>query len=259
MAGIDRKVLLVTGAAGDIGAAIAEAFVDCGAAVLLSDVRAGALEDRALALAKRGPVACLPADLRDPAGVVAMARTALAWHGRIDYLVNNAAIQHDGDVLDCEPDAFDDAYAVNVRAPYLLCREIAPAMRRQGGGSIVNIASVHATAPGPRRLAYATTKTALLGLTRSLAVDLGRHQIRVNALSPGATSTSQLRDAWSRRQAEGAGDLFSHASRQHPLGRLAAPADIAGAAVYLSQASFVTGVELRVDGGFLAALRLMPG
>jgi NAD(P)-dependent dehydrogenase (short-subunit alcohol dehydrogenase family) len=130
-------------------------------------------------------------------------------------------------------------------------------MRAAGGGAIVNIASVHATAPGPQRLAYATTKTALLGMTRSLAVDLGPHNIRVNAVSPGATLTDQLRSGWSKHDAGGA-DVMAHAVRQHPLGRIAEVSDIAEAVVYLAEASFTSGIELRVDGGFLASLRLLP-
>ncbi len=168
-------------------------------------------------------------------------------------------MQPDGDIEDCAPEDFDRAHAINVRAPYLLSRAVVPSMRKAGGGAIINVASVHATTPGPRRLAYATSKTALLGMTRSMAVDLGRHNIRVNAISPSATMTTQLRAAWSARPAvPGAEDLFRHAGRQHPLGRLADAGEIANAAVFLAYSQFISGIELRVDGGLLSSLRLLP-
>jgi NAD(P)-dependent dehydrogenase (short-subunit alcohol dehydrogenase family) len=251
--------VLVTGAAGDIGHAIAAAFLKRGATVVASDSRQAALMERVAALTSLGKVFGIAAELSEPSAVAALAAETLRRAGRVDVLVNNAAFQPDGDVSDCDPESFDLTYQVNVRAPFLLSRALVPSMREAGGGAIVNLTSVHATAPGPRRLAYATSKTALLGMTRSMAVDLGRYNIRVNALSPGATLTTQLKDAWAQRQAEsGTVDVFRHARRLHPLGRLAEVDDVAGAAVYLAEAGFVSGVELRVDGGFLSSLRLLP-
>jgi NAD(P)-dependent dehydrogenase (short-subunit alcohol dehydrogenase family) len=254
----ESKVALVTGAAGDIGAEIARCFLARGAAVHVTDIDADGLERRSAHLEALGSVTTSAADLSKADEIDRLAAEALGRHGRVDILVNNAAIQAQGDLEECSPALFDLAYAVNVRAPYLLARAVVPSMRAAGGGAIVNVASVHATAPGPKRLAYATTKTALLGMTRALAVDLGRDNIRVNAVSPGATLTDQLRSGW-RAQAEAMGvDVMSHAVRQHPVGRIAAVSDIAEAVVYLAEAAFVHGIELRVDGGLLAALRLLP-
>lgn len=249
--------MLVTGAAGDIGAGIAQAFLTLGARVHITDVDAEKLEGRTRALAVLGAVTASICELAEPSQVAALADVALAALGRVDVLVNNAAVQAQGDLDSCSPELFDRAYAINVRAPYLLAKLLVPSMRAAGGGAIVNIASVHATAPGPKRLAYATSKTALLGLTRSLAVDLGRDNIRVNAVSPGATLTDQLRAAWERHDA-GDVDVMSHAVRQHPLRRIAEVSDIAEAVVYLAQSSSVSGSELRVDGGLLSSLRLLP-
>jgi NAD(P)-dependent dehydrogenase (short-subunit alcohol dehydrogenase family) len=250
--------VLVTGAAGDIGHAIAEAFLHQGARVVASDHRGEELAARVKSLSTLGAISGAVAELTHPAEVARLAEAVLAQWGRVDVLVNNAAIQPDGDVVDGDPEAFEQAYRINVRAPYLLCRALVPAMREAHGGAIVNVASVHATAPGPRRVAYATSKTALLGLTRSMAVDLGRDNIRVNAVSPGATMTSQLRDAWTGREAPAAGDIFAYTSRQHPMRRLAEVTDVAEAVVFLAGAEYVTGIELRVDGGFLSSLRLLP-
>lgn len=253
------KAVLVTGAAGDIGHVIAEVFLRRRATVVASDVREAELLERVASLASLGKVYGKATDLADTQAVTKLAEDALGQVGRIDILVNNAALQPEGDVEECISDVFDLAYAVNVRAPYLLCHALTPAMRAEVSGAIVNISSVHATTPGPRRLAYATTKTTLLGMTRSMAVDLGSDNIRVNALSPGATMTSQLRETWNRRQAKGCSlDIFEHAARQHPLGCIAEVSDIAEAAVFLAEASFISGMELRVDGGFLSSLRLLP-
>lgn len=254
---MNDKRVLVTGAAGDIGAAIAEAFLRLGARVHVTDIDAEKLRRRTEGLGAYGPVTASACDLGAPPDVRALADAAITQLGRVDVLVNNAAIQAQGDLDACSLELFDSAYAINVRAPYLLAKALVPLMRAAGGGAIVNVASVHATAPGPKRIAYATTKTALLGLTRALAVDLGRDNIRVNAVSPGATLTDQLQLAWA--QIDGGGvDVMAHAKRQHPFGRLADVSDIADAVVYLARAKFVHGVELRVDGGLLSALRLLP-
>jgi NAD(P)-dependent dehydrogenase (short-subunit alcohol dehydrogenase family) len=251
------KGVLVTGAAGDIGAAIAEAFLRRNARVHVTDIGAEKLRRRTEALAPLGPVTHSTCNLADPAQVETLAGEALAGLGRVDVLVNNAAVQAQGDLESCSMEAFDLAYAINVRAPFLLTKFLVPSMRAAGGGAIVNVASVHATAPGPKRVAYAASKTALLGLTRALAADLGRDNIRVNTVSPGATLTDQLQTAWDKLSAGGV-DVMAHAVGQHPLGRIAAAADIAEAVVYLSEASFVHGIDLRVDGGFLSTLRLLP-
>jgi NAD(P)-dependent dehydrogenase (short-subunit alcohol dehydrogenase family) len=251
------KGVLITGAAGDIGAGIAEAFLVRGARVHLTDVDASGLTARKAALAAAGPVTASAHDLSNAAQVEELTREVMARLGQVDILVNNAAIQAQGDLDSCSLELFDRAYAINVRAPYLLAKALVPSMRAAGGGAIINIASVHATAPGPKRLAYATTKTALLGLTRSLAVDLGRDNIRVNAVSPGATLTEQLRTAWGKHDA-GDVDVMANAVKQHPLGRIAEVSDIAEAVVYLAETRFVHGIELRVDGGFLSNLRLLP-
>lgn len=249
--------VLVTGVGGDIGAAIAAAFLARGARVHVTDVGRERLDRRAETLGALGDVSASTSDLADPSQIQALAQDALARLGRVDVLVNNAAVQAPGDIDSCTPELFDLAYAVNVRAPYLLAKYLVPAMRAAGGGAIVNVASVHATSPGPKRIAYATSKTALLGLTRALAADLGRDNIRVNAVSPGATRTDQLQAAWDKLSAGGV-DVMAHAVQQHPLGRIAESADIAEAVVYLAETGFVHGIELRVDGGLLSTLRLLP-
>lgn len=257
MHAISGQGALVTGVAGDIGAAIARLLLQRGARVHVTDTDAAKLDARLPALKTFGPVTSSICDLADAAQVRQLAADALAKLGGVGILVNNAAIQAQGSMDTCTATLFDLAHAVNVRAPFLLAQALLASMREAGGGAIVNISSVHASAPGPQRIAYATTKTALLGLTRAMAVDLGPDNIRVNAVSPGATLTSQLSEAWTALSAVGP-DVMGHAERQHPMRRIATPDDIAEAVAYCCEAGFVTGTELRVDGGLLSALRLLP-
>lgn len=257
MDALSGKTALVTGAAGDIGAAIARLFLERGARVHITDADGEKLESRHAELMPFGTVSSAVCDLADPGQVARLATDALGSLGQVDILVNNAAIQAQGGMDDCTQSLFDAAYAVNVRAPFLLARALLPCMQAAGGGAVINISSIHATAPGPQRIAYATTKSALLGLTRAMAVDLGPDNIRVNAVSPGATLTSQLIEAWGRLEVNGS-SVMAHAERQHPLGHIAYPFDIAQAVAYLAGANCVTGVELRVDGGLLSSLRLLP-
>lgn len=257
VAGVSGAGVLVTGAAGDIGAGIAELFLARGARVHVTDMAGSTLDPSARKPGAGGALTSSLCDLADASQVEALARAALDRLGRVDIIVNNAAVQAQGDLDTCSVDLFDHAHAVNVRAPFLLAQHLVPAMRAGGGGAIINIGSVHATAPGPSRLAYAASKSALLGLTRALAVDLGRFNIRVNSVSPGATLTSQLQGAWDQLSLGGI-DVMTHALGQHPLGRLAEVTDIAEAVLYLAQAPAVHGIDLRVDGGLLSALRLLP-
>lgn len=255
--GLEGRGVLVTGAAGDIGAGVAEAFLKAGAHVVVTDINRDGLERRAALLGAHGRVSARACDLADSDEIADMAADAIARLGRVDVLVNNAAIQAQGDLDSCTAGLFNQAYAINVRAPFLLAKAFVPGMRAAGGGAIVNVGSVHAAAPGPKRIAYATSKSALLGLTRALAVDLGPDNIRVNSVSPGATLTSQLETAWNRLSATGP-DVMAHAVAQHPLRRIASVGDIAEAVLYLAEARSVHGIDLRVDGGLLSALRLLP-
>ncbi|WEX12428.1 SDR family oxidoreductase [Chelativorans sp. AA-79] len=255
-----QRLALVTGAAGDIGMAIARRLGTDGRRLVLCDLDSERIRSRvAEAGFARDPLS-FALDLRDPGAVDAFARDVAA-HGTVDILVNNAAFQHDGDVIRASLEDFDDSYAVNLRAPFLLSKAFAPGMRNAGGGAIVNIASVHALAAGPGRAAYATMKAGLLGLTRSMAADLGRHNIRVNAIIPTATRTSALERSWSQERGMSAGvrtSYFDWASGQHPMGRIAEAEDIAEAVKMLAVTSFISGESIRVDGGLLSSLRLLP-
>ena len=177
--------------------------------------------------------------------------------GRLDALVNNAAVQHLGTVEEVSPQHWRASLDVNLTAPFELAREAIPHMRRSGGGVILNVSSIHASATGPRRAAYAATKAGLVGLTRALAVDHGKDNIRAIALSPGPFATEKLE--------EGIVNLYpglskDEATRRYaeklPLRRVGSADEFAAFAASLleNSSSFLTGCEIVFDGGLTARL-----
>ena len=247
------KVAIVTGAAQGIGRAIAWALAEEGASVQLADIQRDKGEDEAKQMRASG----LSADFREidvgsSNDIERMIDRAAEEFGRLDILVNNAAIGIQGTVADTSAPTWDSAFAVMVRALGLASGLACPHMRKVGGGSIVNVSSVHGTLVVPNMAVYDTCKHAVIGLTRSAAVDLGPDGIRVNAICPGLIVT-EIRDAAWRQDREGA--LFDET--YHPLRRVGRPADIAAAVRYLvsDDAAFVTGQTLTIDGGLSIQLQ----
>lgn len=177
--------------------------------------------------------------------------------GRLDGLVNNAAVQHLGTVEELSSTAWRDSLAVNLTAPLCLSRAAIPHMRSAGGGVILNVSSVHASATGPRRVAYAATKAGLVGLTKALAIDHGHENIRAIALSPGPFATQKLAEGIANLYPEASGnkDLDRYSARI-PLARVGTLAEFAAFAASLlgDTATFVTGSEIVLDGGLTARL-----
>jgi NAD(P)-dependent dehydrogenase (short-subunit alcohol dehydrogenase family) len=243
------RVALVTGAAAGIGLGVASRFAEAGARVAVFDIDGSGAERAAAALpgaiAIRGDVAS-EADTRN-----AVAQ-AVAAFGRLDTLVNNAGIELNGTVTEMRPEDWDRQMAVNLRGVFLLSGAAIPAMRG-AGGSIVNIASVHALVSYPRCPAYDTTKAGLLGLTRAMALDHGRDGIRVNVICPGYIETPLLQ-RWFNSLDDGQAER-RRAMAAHPVGRMGTPRDIAEAVLFLASdaASFITGASLVVDGGMTIA------
>lgn len=236
---------LITGAAGGIGRALCAEFRRAGYRVLATDLRPGRLPSDA----------SLPADLARLAASPAyrarfLSRVRRALRGRpLKALVNNAAIQALGPAAGFRQDLWDRTLAINLSAPFWLVQGLLPELARSKG-AVVNVASVHARLTKRGFAAYATSKAALLGLTRALAVDLAP-RVRVNAVSPAAVDTPMLRAGFVRRPL-----ALRKLSAFHPAGRIARPGEVAAAAVYLAsdRAAFITGSELRVDGGIGARL-----
>jgi NAD(P)-dependent dehydrogenase (short-subunit alcohol dehydrogenase family) len=249
---MNGRVCIVTGAAGGMGAAITRALVDAGAKVVATDLDA----DRLAALAASvSDIAVVAGNVADSADVERIVATAVERFGRLDAAVNAAAIEFETMPLhQCSDDDFDRMMNINVKSVFLCMKHEIAAMLATGaakGASIVNIASTNSFKPQPNQPAYTASKHAVLGLTRSAALDYAAHGIRVNAICPGAIDTPMLREAMARRNR----DADEVAGRLTRFGRFGTPDEIAAAALWLcsSASSFTTGHALAVDGGMLAS------
>ena len=235
--------VVVTGAARGIGARIAERFAAEGARVVLMDRLAVAGEARARAIGGR----FIEVDLASVAATRAAMDAALAELGGIDVLVNNAGLLTFATVLETDPEEWDRVFAVNSRAMLVTIQEAARAMIAQGGGgAIVNLASMAAKTGGEGQVAYAASKSAVVGLTRVAALELGEHGIRVNAMCPGYVLTEMGADTRTPEQVA----LWSSYS---PLGRLGEPDDVAGLALFLASPDgcYLTGQAVNITGGMV--------
>jgi NAD(P)-dependent dehydrogenase (short-subunit alcohol dehydrogenase family) len=239
---------LVTGASRGIGAAVASALAAAGADVVLSGRDARSLESVAESLTGvRSEI--ITADLADPADVERLAAAALDAFDGLDILVNNAGITFPELAADLTVGAWDATMADNLRAPALLGARIGAAMAADGGGSIVNIASLAGLRALPEHYAYAASKAALIMATKVLALELGPAGVRANAICPTVVLTEMGQQVWGEQKK--AAPMLARI----PLGRFGVPADVAAAVVWLASdaAGMVNGAELPLDGGFTVA------
>jgi NAD(P)-dependent dehydrogenase (short-subunit alcohol dehydrogenase family) len=247
------KIAVVTGGAQGIGQAVVTKFHAEGARVALLDVDEPRGRETAAAHggAEAG-VIFLRCDITREADVAAAMLTTLSTFGALEILVNNAGVNTYFDATTMTEDEWERVFAVDLKGAWLCAKHALPSMRAQGGGSIVNIASLHAFMTTYGMFPYAAAKSGLVGMTRSLAPDFGPEQIRVNAICPGWTRT-QLVDEWLRLQPEGAA-AEQRVLDQHPLRRMATPAEIANLVCFVAsdEASFITGAALVIDGGLSA-------
>lgn len=236
-------VALITGAGGGIGSALCAAFKQAGYYVIASD----AVNNEAV-VCDRFVVADLKTLCRDPASLQRF-REQVDVKGGLRVLINNAAVQILNATEQVTLDDWRNTLDVNLLAPFLLTQLFLDDLE-QAKGSVVNIGSVHATATKPGFVCYATSKAALAGLTRSLAVDLG-NRIRVNAINPAAVATEMLMDGF-----KDSPDKFALLASMHPLQRIAEPSEVANVALFLASqnASFMSGASIDVDGGVLSRL-----
>jgi len=252
------KGVLVTGGALGIGKGIAEGFAAEGANVAIADVNHEAADATAAAITAvgGGRAIAIIGDVASAADAQRMVAETVAAFGRLDVLVNNAGIQPMGwyhRLEDLPEEQWDRILGVNLKGIFLVSKHAIPEIRRQGGGAIVNLASVQGLQSMPGVPAYAASKGGVLSLTRNMALDYARENIRVTAICPGTIDSDMVRTS---ARAEG-GDIEANVRRYgafHPMGRIGKPEDIANAAIFLAseKASFITGEYLCVDGGFMA-------
>jgi NAD(P)-dependent dehydrogenase (short-subunit alcohol dehydrogenase family) len=248
MTRLEGKVAVVTGAGSGNGRAIALGYAREGAKVLAADIdEARAGETLELAGSARRSLESCHVDVSDGQSVQDMLALAEERLGGLDILVSNAGITHRSDFLDHTEEIFDRVMAVNLRGTFLCGLHGARRMSASGGGVIINISSVNAEVGASRWAAYCASKGGVQMLTRSMAVSLAPHKIRVNAIGPGTIRTNINRD---RLDQPGAVEAEA---RRIPLGRVGMPDDLVGAAVFLAsdESAYVTGHTLFVDGGFL--------
>lgn len=244
------KVIMVTGAGAGIGRTTALALADAGAKLVLGDINAQALDETARLVREAGAdLRALPVDVTQDIAVKALVAEAVKGFGRLDGAFNNAGIEEEHQRLaDGDEAMFDRIMAVNVKGVWLCMKHQLPTMVAQRRGSIVNTASVAGLVGAPMRAAYAASKHAVVGLTKSAAAEYGRRGIRINSVCPGIIRTAMMDRALARRgEAESRRDPGEAAL----LGRVGEAGEIAAAVLWLlsDAASYVTGHQMTVDGG----------
>jgi NAD(P)-dependent dehydrogenase (short-subunit alcohol dehydrogenase family) len=244
------KTVIVTGGARGIGRAIVAKCADEGARVVFLDFDEAAATAALSEIRKAGrAVEFLRADVTKDAEVSAAIAEVQRRHSRIDVLVNNAGVNAYFDAAAMTEADWDSVFAVDLKGAWLCAKHVLPFMRERRAGSIVNIASIHATLTIAGMFPYAAAKSGLVGLTRSLALDCAPLGIRVNAVSPGWTRT-QLVEEWFRLQPDPAAAEAS-VMRAHPMRRIATPEEVANLVAFVAsdEASAITGASLAVDCG----------
>jgi 2-keto-3-deoxy-L-fuconate dehydrogenase len=247
------KKALVTAAGQGIGRAVAEAFAREGASVVATDINRDALAE----LGRVSGIQTRVLDVTDAAAISALAGEL----GAVQVLFNGAGFVHAGSVLECSEEDWEFAFTLNVRSMYRLIRALLPAMLAQhdagkGGASIINVASAASSIKGvPNRFVYATSKAAVIGLTKSVAADFITRGIRCNAICPGTVESPSLRqriDAQAQVSGQTLAQVEAAFVARQPMGRLGTPAEIAALAVYLGsdESAFTTGTNQIIDGGW---------
>jgi NAD(P)-dependent dehydrogenase (short-subunit alcohol dehydrogenase family) len=250
---LEGKVALITGAARGIGAASARLFAHEGAALIITDIREDGLRELHGELRARDcAVVAMTGDLTDEQFAKALVSAAAEHFDKLDILYNNAGLMYTGSIDEVTPSILADAFIVNVAAQLITVKHAAALMRREKRGAILNTASMGGIVGFSGMIAYTTSKAAIVGATKSLAIELTRDNIRVNAIAPGIVDTPMPRKLLeSYPEAERTKLSESFYARQL-MKRFATPEEIAQTALFLcsDDASFITGVVLPVDGGW---------
>ncbi|MGC3945650.1 MAG: glucose 1-dehydrogenase [Chryseolinea sp.] len=254
MFSLQGKTALVTGGGSGIGRAIAELFAQQGALVIVADLNAQAADEMVKAIqSSSGRAIALPVNVADQVALKSAVDGVIGKAGRIDILVNSAGISHIGR-LDTTTEAdFDRIVQVNIKGVYNAMYAVIGHMKEQGGGVILNVASVAATLGLSDRFAYSMSKGAVVSMTLSVAKDYVKDNIRCNCISPARVHTAFVDGFLARNYPGQEKEMFDKLSKTQPIGRMGKPNEIASLALYLcsDEAAFVTGSDYPIDGGFV--------
>lgn len=244
---LSGKVAIITGASRGIGESIARTLATAGARVVLASRKQESLDEVAAQIRGAGGEAlAIAAHTGKKETLLALAQQTIENYGRIDILVNNAATNpHFGPTLEADDGLWMKTLEVNLMGNVWLTQAVVPQMRQQGGGKIINIASIVGLNPGRFQGIYSATKAALISLTRSLAMELGPDNIQVNAIAPGLVKTKFAQVLWENES------MMQMVESRTPLGRIGQPDEIAGIALWLASpfSDFTTGAVMVIDGG----------
>ena len=237
---LSGKKVLVTGAAGGIGQAIVRALTDAGAAIAATDIQLEGIPCDA----------AIPGDLTDSAHCDALPAKAREALGGLDIVINNAGVIRRGVITDSTDDDYVQSMAVNVEAPFRICRAAIPILAANGGGAIVNVSSCWGVRPGPNHPLYCMSKAALASMTQCLGHDHAHQGIRVNAVCPNEVDTPMLRSGFSARGIDPE-KAIDDLNRSVPLGHIAQPEEIADVVLFLvsDQSRYMCGALVEVNGG----------
>ena len=255
----DEKAVVVTGGALGIGQAVCELVAEREGSVAILDWDEKAGNATCSAIVENGGRAIFEkVDVADFDALNAAVMTAAKTFGRIDSLVVSAGIQRYGTALDTTDDQWDEVLNVNLRGAWNAAKAVIPHLLEAGGGTIVNVSSVQALASQQNVLAYTISKHGLLGLTRSVAMDFAKQNIRANAVCPGTVDTPMLE--WAASLDPNPQSVYDACNQMHPLGRIAKAREIAEVVAFLAhgRSSFVTGAVWTVDGGLLTQIGGVP-
>ena len=255
----DGKTVLVTGGALGIGRAVCEVIAERGGAVSILDVDEAAGREACVSIeSSGGRAAFIPVDVSNFEDVQRAADATHARFGSIDSLVVSAGIQRYGTAVSTDEDQWAEVLGVNLKGAWNAARASIPFLRFAGGGTIVNVSSVQALASQQNVLAYTVSKHGLIGLTRSIAMDFAKENIRANAVCPGTVDTPMLK--WAASLDPNPQSVYDACNAMHPLGRIARPREIAEVVAFLAHesSSFVTGAVWTVDGGLLTQIGGVP-
>jgi len=255
---LTSKSAIITGAGSGIGRRIALKLAEQGAVIVVADIDPKSAEDTVSEIEKAGHKAiAVRTDVSDKRQVIEMKDRALKEYGKIDILVNDAGVMSPpSPIEDLPEEEWDRVMAVNVKGVFLSSQVVAKEMIHQKEGCIINIASISGHGPYPMGGAYSSSKGAILVLTQQLALEWGKHHIRVNSISPGMIRTPLNEKVFAVKE------IYEGRKNLVPLHRVGDPEDIANVAVFLASdnASFITGIDITVDGGFMTVLQgLIPG